>query len=389
MRHCVRPCMLIGFANVVLAFNPWPALAQEAPGEQAATGAVEALEPLPATVADDGTKPKPPKADILFAPVPFSSPSTGTGLAGGVIAFYNPNNSPQQWISGGGVVWTSRGTKGIVGFHTMALQDDRFRIQAKISYMNEVTKFYGVGQEDGDRGDVLELRTKVPSVQVTGQMRVFPNAYAGLRIRVMGNDAHPKSESPTPPPPPDQMDSTMSMFGPGFAYDTRDSSTQPHSGVNFNAFWLFGRPAWGDTFKHDKFTAAGSYYIPASKETVFAVNGTLCGAGGDVPYYDLCLFGSNSALRGYPSGRYRDRASWSAQAEVRHQFARRWGGVAFFGLGGIATSLGDIPSDSNVLPAGGVGVRYRPFKDNDVNLRVDVAIGKNDTGLYLSVGEAF
>ena len=47
--------------------------------------------------------------------------------------------------------------------------------------------------------------------------------------------------------------------------------------------------------------------------------------------------------------------------------------MAFFGLGGIATSLGDIPSKSNLLPAGGVGVRYRPFKDNDVNLRVDVA----------------
>ena len=34
-------------------------------------------------------------------------------------------------------------------------------------------------------------------------------------------------------------------------------------------------------------------------------------------------------------------------------------------------------------------MRYRPFKDNDVNLRVDVAFGKNDNGLYLSVSEAF
>lgn len=388
MRRSARPFKLIGFANLALAFLPCPAPAQEPPSEQAAAGTVDALEPVPGDI-DGDTKPKPPKADILFAPVPFSSPSTGTGLAGGVIAFYNPNNSPQQWISGGGVVWTNRGTKGIVAFHSMALQDDRIRIQGKISYMKEVTKFYGIGQDDGDRGEVLELRTKIPAVQVTGQLRVFPHGYAGLRFRIMGNDAQPKTESPTPPPPPDQMNSTMSMFGPGFAYDTRDSSTQPHQGVNFNAFWLFGRPTWGDSFKHDKLTVSGSYYTPVSKETVFAVNGTLCGAGGDVPYYDLCLFGSNSALRGYPSGRYRDQASWSAQAEVRHQFANRWGGVAFFGLGGIATSLGDIPSDSNLLPAGGVGLRYRPFKDNDVNLRVDVAFGKNDNGLYLSVGEAF
>jgi hypothetical protein len=388
--------MLIGSANVALALLPVPALSQQLPGEQAATETAEELGPPSANTEtnidaniDGGAKPKAPKANILIAPVPFSSPATGTGLAGGVIAFYNPNNSPQQWISGGGIVWTDRGSRGIAAFHSMALQDDRIRIQGKISYMNEVTKFYGIGQDDGDRGDVLELRSKSPTVQVTGQLRVFPHGYAGLRVRVMGVDANPKGESPTLPPRPDQLDSTMSTFGPGFAYDTRDSSTQPHRGVNFNAFWLFGRPTWGDSFKHDKLTVSGSFYTPAGKDTVFAVNGTLCGAGGDVPYYDLCLFGSNSALRGYPSGRYRDQASWSAQAEVRHEFAKRWGGVAFFGLGGIASSLGDLPSDSNLLPAAGVGVRYRPFKDNDVNLRVDVAVGKNDTGLYLSVGEAF
>lgn len=388
MRRSVRAFMLFSSANVALALLPVSALAQQAPGEEAAIETAAELQSAPATIDDDANA-KPPKADILFAPVPFSSPSTGTGLAGGVIAFYNPNNSPQQWISGGGVVWTDRGSKGIAAFHSMALRDDLIRIQAKISYMNEVSKFYGIGQADGDRGDVLELRSKSPLVQVTGQLRVFPHGYAGLRLRVMGIDAHPKGESLTAPPPADQMDSTLSMIGPGFAYDTRDSMTQPHRGANINAFWLFGRPAWGDSFKHERFTLSASFYTPAGKDTVFAVNGTLCGAGGDVPYYDLCLFGSNSALRGYPSGRYRDRASWSAQAEVRHQFARRWGAVAFMGLGGIATSLGDLPGESNALPAAGVGLRYRPFKDNDVNLRVDAAIGKNDTGLYLSVGEAF
>jgi hypothetical protein len=77
------------------------------------------------------------------------------------------------------------------------------------------------------------------------------------------------------------------------------------------------------------------------------------------------------------------------QGELRHAFATRWGGVAFFGLGGIAPSAGDLIDDGNLLPAGGVGVRYRPFKNNDVQLRVDLAVGKNDHGVYVGIGEAF
>jgi hypothetical protein len=34
-------------------------------------------------------------------------------------------------------------------------------------------------------------------------------------------------------------------------------------------------------------------------------------------------------------------------------------------------------------------VRYRPFKDNAVQLRVDVAVGKDTRGVYLGIGEAF
>jgi hypothetical protein len=42
-----------------------------------------------------------------------------------------------------------------------------------------------------------------------------------------------------------------------------------------------------------------------------------------------------------------------------------------------------------LLPAAGIGVRYRPFKNNDINLSLDFAIGKNGNGVYLGIGEAF
>jgi hypothetical protein len=386
MRLTARSLMLLGSANV--AFLALAAQAQQLPGEQASTQAAVALKPIP--LDEDGSSPEESrKADILFAPVPFSSPATGTGLAGGVVAFYNPNNGPRQWISGAGVVWTQRGSKGIAAFHDMSLNDDRIRVTALVSYFDAVTKFYGIGQEAGERGEVLELETKSPNLKLRAQMQIFPHAYAGVSYRFIDINAHPKELTGTPPPPADQLDSTMSMVGPMFTYDTRDSNTRPTRGVNISAAWLFGAPTWGDSFEHRKFNLSGSFYTPAGRDTVFAMNGALCAADGEVPYYSLCQFGSGGVLRGYASGRYRDRASWAVQGEVRHQFARRWGGVAFMGFGGIAPSLGDIIDETSVLPAAGVGVRYRPFKDNDVNLRVDFAIGKNDSALYLSIGEAF
>lgn len=43
----------------------------------------------------------------------------------------------------------------------------------------------------------------------------------------------------------------------------------------------------------------------------------------------------------------------------------------------------------DVLPGGGVGVRYTLAKRNQLNLRVDYAWGKESSALYVGVAEAF
>lgn len=380
----------LGAALAFFGLAAHPALAQVESGAET---------PLPDAAAFE----EPPKeeekkkdVDLLFAPVPFSTPTTGAGIAGGVVAFYNPNDSPNQWMTGGGVVWTTRGSKGIAAFHKMSSGTDGFRLTASTSYLHQFTKFYGIGAADGDRGDALMLRDKQFNIKATATRRVFPHGYLGVRYQLGTHDAAPHvdedSDDPpslTPPPPQDQMDSTLSVVGPVFQYDTTDSHTQPTKGVQFLAVWTFGFDTLGSTFKHNKLNMEGSAYFRTDDSTVVAASAMVCSANGDVPYYNLCLYGAGADLRGYVTGRYRDRASWAIQGEVRHQFTRRWGGVAFMGVGGISTSFGDLLTDSNFLPASGLGVRYLPFKDNDVHLRLDVAVGKNDHGVYLGIGEAF
>jgi hypothetical protein len=385
MRRPAWRCGAIAFAVVALHCNASLAIAEPyGPPNDVTTDA-------------PGTKPEAPpseqkkkKVDWLFAPVPFSSPTTGTGIAAGAVAFYNPNQGPHQWITGGGGAWTDNGTKGVLIFHTMYLDGDRFRVTANASYIDNHTAYFGIGAEDGDRGDPLVLKNAQTSINVQGLIRAFPHGYVGLRYRLATYDVKPDDKpSTTPLPPADQLHSTLSTIGPAITYDTRDSTDLPHRGVYITANILFGFNAIGDSFRHNKLNINGSMFFPFGEDTVLGINAALCSAGGDVPYYDECLFGSGAQLRGYLSGRYRDHAAWALQDEVRHQFSRRWGGIFFFGIGGIAPSVGDIVSKGNVLPAAGIGARYRPFKDNDINLRLDFAIGKNDNGVYLGIGEAF
>ena len=381
-----RSCRSCGVLAAVLAASSAaasPAVAQEARDQEA--------PPEPADAPSDRGSKKP---QIIFAPVPFSSPSSGTGLAAGAVAFYNPNDTPHQWITGGGVVWTSRGTKGLAAFHKMASTDDRFRLNATGSYLDQENHFFGIGEEAGDRGDALTLQDKQFNLKATATFQVFASGFAGVRYQLGTHDAR-TDENPdeppslTPPPPASELDSTLSVIGPAFTYDTTDSHTQPRGGIEIDVTWTFGLDFLGNSFDHDKLMAEGHAYFPLSERTVLATSAQFCSTDGEVPYYNLCLFGASADLRGYETGRYRDRASWAVQGEVRRQFKPRWGGVLFFGLGGIAPSAGDLVDESNLLPAGGVGVRYRPFKNNDVQLRVDVAVGKNDHGIYVGIGEAF
>ncbi len=368
----------------LLAFGS-PATAQDIRSPEPSETKAPAVQEEPAGKGKD-----PRKADVLIAPVPFSSPSSGPGLAGGVVVFYNPNGGPQQWITGGGVIWTNRGTKGLGAYHSMSLNQDRFRFNALATYLNAIQRYFGVGEADGDRGESLELRNKTFETRLHAQIRVFPHGYGGLQYRLMTTNAEPNEDPDrTQPPPQDELNSTLSMLGPSFAYDARDSQTQPRRGVLLSTSWLFGTKVLGNSFAHNKLSLSGSAYEPLGTGTVVAANARVCATSGHVPYYDLCMFGSDNALRGYPSGRYRDRASWAVQVELRQQIIGRWGGVAFAGLGGIAPSAGDIVGKGNMLPAGGIGVRYRPFNDNDVQVRLDFGLGKDASGIYLGLGEAF
>ena len=108
---------------------------------------------------------------------------------------------------------------------------------------------------------------------------------------------------------------------------------------------------------------------------------------GDVSFNQEVIIGRVD-LRGYNDGKYRGEAILSAQGEYRWNFHKKFGAVGF---AGISTLTGSINDDFNwkLYPSIGTGIRYNFFKKSKINIGLDLAVGKEDWGLYFRIGEAF
>jgi hypothetical protein len=100
------------------------------------------------------------------------------------------------------------------------------------------------------------------------------------------------------------------------------------------------------------------------------------------------LLGGYRRLRGYYEGRFRENCMALVQAEYRYMFWWRLGLVAFGSAGLVAHTPGEM-AINNTRFAGGGGLRFSLDRKHKINLRAEYAWGKNSSGAYLTIGEAF
>ena len=111
-------------------------------------------------------------------------------------------------------------------------------------------------------------------------------------------------------------------------------------------------------------------------------------ARGLPPFYRLPALGGSRVMRGYKKGSLRDRNYVATQMEFRTHAWRRFGAVAFLGMGDVANEFGDFKI-GDLEYSYGLGLRYTFNEKEGINLRADLGIGKSTNGLYISVEEAF
>jgi surface antigen Omp85-like protein len=146
-----------------------------------------------------------------------------------------------------------------------------------------------------------------------------------------------------------------------------------------------------DTFTFQRLDGEVIQHIPILRETwVISLRGrvqTTLDAGDVVPYFLLPQLGSGSTLRGYSTGRVRDRHSLLTSAEFRWIPSRLALDLAlFYDAGKVANRREDLDFE-DLVTNWGLGVRFHG--PTTTALRIELAHGSDGLKLVFAASAAF
>ncbi|MNL28244.1 Surface antigen [compost metagenome] len=191
------------------------------------------------------------------------------------------------------------------------------------------------------------------------------------------------------------MGGSVIYAGVSQTYDTRNSNNYTTKGMMAKVSFQYAPDFWGkENFTGSLIKANIRSFWSLSPKFVIGLNGLFHSIQGkNVPFYLLPQMGNDEMMRGYYTGRYRDRNLLAAQAELRYRYNNRFGAV-IFGGGGQVFENGGLQV-KNFKPSYGAGGRYFFDPEKGLSVRVDYGIGekraneKRQTGFYISLAEAF
>lgn len=174
----------------------------------------------------------------------------------------------------------------------------------------------------------------------------------------------------------------------GIVIDSRDNLAAPRSGTYARLVPSVASKALGADFAFRRLTLDARRYQTFATNHVAALQLQYDAIAGIAPFDQMPMIGADTAMRGYPRGRYRDRHAVTAQAEVRSAHWRRIGAVAFAGAGTVAPAFSKLGTQT-WYPSVGAGLRYVLSPRERTVARLDLGIGRGSFGINVGIGEAF
>jgi hypothetical protein len=335
------------------------------------------------------------RGSLLVAPLPISSPALGTGLIPvlGYIFPLRKNDliSPPSVVGAAGLV-TDNGTRGFAAYADLFMAQDTYRITSLYVHGNLNYDLYGVGVSAGRAGLKLPLEQTGQVFRGEALLRIGWDVFLGARFWTGSSEIVTRlsgGTTPVPPPPNLGIQTTLRALGLRLKRETSPNRFYPTSGTLLDFTSDFFSEALGSKYSFQAYRFTFNKYGSLSQNQVLAYNLFVCGTGGEPPFYGNCIYGTNNELRGYTAGRYLDRYMFATQLEYRLSLPKRFGVVGFGGVGEVVPGSSQILRSRNLLPAGGGGLRFQVSKKYRVNLRADVARGRDSWTWGMGVGEAF
>lgn len=253
----------------------------------------------------------------------------------------------------------------------------------------------GMGTSSDDRAN---FRMKQTSAGVEARVRPGGALFAGAGVGYedftleRGKGVHPSIETVfTPAQAPGLgAEPTYTRLSASVGADWRPSAGYARRG----GLYALGYHAWrdrDDTYSFERLDAEVVQHLPLLRENwVLSLHGRVQSTVGDsdaVPYFLMPSLGSGSTLRGYSTGRFRDRHALLLQAEWRWITNRTGMDMALF------YDMGKVSDRRSGLRLSGlksnIGIGLRLHGPRSTPLRIELARGNEGLNLVFSAGAAF
>lgn len=339
---------------------------------------------------------KPYKPSLYAVPLVFNTPETGWGfgLAGGYAFKLNKNDSLQRPSN---VLLNTDYTlnKQVIvdcGF-TLFFKEENYQLRLYNSYKKYPDSFWGIGNNTSSSAEERYQYNRW-DIFPTFQKRIHKRFFAGIRYRYMGmyrvdwnpNGAFAESNFPG------HDGGNLSGAGVLLSWDSRNYVFNPTKGFYMHLLNINYPKFLGSDFGMTHLELDGRFFLPVFPRKQHLIGFNVLGRFnfGDVPFFQMATLGGTDIMRGYFTGRYRDKNALSIQAEYRLPLFWRFGAAAFAGLGEVAPSLDKFSINGLKYSVGG-GIRFMVSKRERINVRFDVGYAEGNQGpaFYITAAEAF
>ncbi len=341
-------------------------------------------------------------ADWNYTPLPLLFYTSDTGFAGGALLVAERSAQPHKAVTsdvdspdgkGGALLWQTAATytqkqqAELSSLFQSDIAGGRYRLNANIGFFSTPSVFYGIGPHSDFEESYDQQKF---DCETSFMCKLWRQLYAGpsyLFNYVEYTAYKPEGGISRSVDSSDPAD-ISSEIGFICQWDSRSSLVYPRDGsyIEFRALRASSFLGSEHTFTSIKLDART--YCQVFPDIVLALQAVAGSHSGEVPLHKMEELGGLRVLRGYQFGRFKDKNSAALQSEVRFPIFRRLGGVVFGGVGQVEESF-DKFLWSHTKVAGGVGFRFRPNKESDVRIRLDVGLSPDSTGIYITLMEAF
>ncbi len=288
---------------------------------------------------------------------------------------------------------TTKGQYGVVLENDLYSPGNTWFLLGRVHFQRFPLLYYGIGPRQPATNPGL-----VSSLSFQFRQRLLHklkgNWYAGpdVDFQHLGRVVFDYESTTTEPLPIGANGSRTVGLGAALVYDSRKNTLNVRRGALFDLSTRRYDSRFGSEYDFQQEVLDIRLYRPVGKPNrILAVQVFGQFMQGAVPFSSLALLGGEFNLRGYYLGRYRDQNLVSTQVELRwlpFGFSKRMGGNVFAGTATVAPAISAFRFDQ-LRVAGGFGLQYLLLPRKDVYVRGDVGFSRENTGVYVSIGEAF